>query len=304
MRTPAVLETLPQIAVLGRSNVGKSSLLNSLFGRGNRAKASSRAGRTRHVDVFDVNNAVALVDLPGYTTKDGQVAAEWERRWSPLVHSYLERFAPNDPWGLDAKCDSAAVRDNAVAGPDARTFSGLHGLIFLCDIRWRATRNDRDMLRFATETLGLPTLLVLTKDDRIEPRGLSKRHPYLSRRKHEADKRRDPRVHEERVRLARLRRKELGWKGPHLHFAAGTGPGARRCRAHLRRYVDGLARAAVPSERHALLEAAWAGGAGRDFEVETRVEGLAREAAEALAQDAAQRARKQERRWRPGWVTS
>ena len=102
---------------------------------------------------------------------------------------------------------------------------------------------------------------------------------------------------------SRAPRKELGWKGPHLHFAAGQGQRAALPRAP-EAHVDGLARAAVPSERHALLEAAWAGGAGRDCEVETRVEGLAREAAEALAQDAAQRARKQERRWRPGWVTS
>ena len=76
-----------------------------------------------------------------------------------------------------------------------------------------------------------------------------------------------------RVGLAQRRRRELDWHGPHLHFCAehtNAAPGAqgdapRRSRAHLRRWVDSLARGPTPSHRHALLHAAWAGRAGDDF---------------------------------------
>jgi uncharacterized protein (DUF2132 family) len=84
-------------------------------------------------------------------------------------------------------------------------------------------------------------------------------------------------VHRERVRLARQRRRELNWRGPHLHFCAENntaetgalsglrGDAPRRSRAHLRRWIDSLAACRTPAGRHALLAAAWAGGAGADF---------------------------------------
>jgi len=83
------------------------------------------------------------------------------------------------------------------------------------------------------------------------------------------------RVHQERVRLARQRRRELDWHGPHLHFCAENntaekvpgkrGDAPRRSRAHLRRWIASLAGCASPAGRHALLETAWAGNAGQDF---------------------------------------
>jgi hypothetical protein len=83
------------------------------------------------------------------------------------------------------------------------------------------------------------------------------------------------RVHQERVRLARQRRRELDWEGPHLHFCAENntaekvpgkrGDAPRRSRAHLRRWIASLAGCSTPAGRHALLETAWAGNAGQDF---------------------------------------
>jgi GTP-binding protein len=77
----------PEVAIAGRSNVGKSSLINSLLGRRGLARTSRTPGRTRQLNFFLVNQAFVLVDLPGYGFA---VGAEAERRaWAPLVETYL-----------------------------------------------------------------------------------------------------------------------------------------------------------------------------------------------------------------------
>ena len=79
--------TLPEVAVAGRSNVGKSSLLNALLGRRALARTSSTPGRTRQLNFFLVNERLRLVDLPGYGFA---VGSEAERRgWGPLVEGFL-----------------------------------------------------------------------------------------------------------------------------------------------------------------------------------------------------------------------
>jgi GTP-binding protein len=83
---------LPEIAFAGRSNVGKSSLINALTGRGGLARASNTPGRTRQINFFRLADALMLVDLPGYgyaRAPKREIAA-----WTKLVDAYLRGRAP------------------------------------------------------------------------------------------------------------------------------------------------------------------------------------------------------------------
>src|SRR5262250_1603041 len=79
----------PEIAFLGRSNVGKSSLINSLLGVRGLARTSSTPGRTQLINFFLINDAFYLVDLPGYGY--ARVPSEVKREWGPMVEKYLAR---------------------------------------------------------------------------------------------------------------------------------------------------------------------------------------------------------------------
>ncbi len=86
---------LPEVAFLGRSNVGKSSLLNALVGRKQLARTSSTPGKTRLIHVFHViagGNVFALVDLPGYGW--AKVSKKERKSWGRLVEGYLENRPP------------------------------------------------------------------------------------------------------------------------------------------------------------------------------------------------------------------
>lgn len=78
---------LPEIAFGGRSNVGKSSLMNTLLNRKRLVKTSSTPGRTQLINFFDVNQALSLVDLPGYGY--ARVPAAVKKKWGPMVETYL-----------------------------------------------------------------------------------------------------------------------------------------------------------------------------------------------------------------------
>jgi GTP-binding protein len=78
---------LPQVAVAGHSNVGKSSLLNSLFGRKSLVKVSKDPGRTRLLNLFNVDERLLLVDLPGYGYARASKAEQ--AKWSGLIEHYL-----------------------------------------------------------------------------------------------------------------------------------------------------------------------------------------------------------------------
>ena len=104
--------SLPEVAFAGRSNVGKSSLLNQLLGRKRAARVSSTPGRTQHINLFQVGNAVMFADLPGYGY--AKVPGRIQEAWKGYIESYLgERSslalvvvivdARRDPMELDAR---------------------------------------------------------------------------------------------------------------------------------------------------------------------------------------------------------
>jgi GTP-binding protein len=134
--TPAQFpkDGLPEIAFAGRSNVGKSSLLNQVVGQKGLAITSKTPGRTRLINFFRVNGEAYFVDLPGY----GYAAAPKSLRvtWGALVEGYLR----------------------------GRTV--LRGVVFLLDIRHDPTDRDLEMRGLLDEG-GLPWIPVLTKADKV-----------------------------------------------------------------------------------------------------------------------------------------
>lgn len=84
---------LPEIAVAGKSNVGKSSFINFMTNHGKLAKTSSEPGRTRLVNFFEINNGeFYFVDLPGYGY--AKVSKEEQKKWGPMIEGYLQN-SPN-----------------------------------------------------------------------------------------------------------------------------------------------------------------------------------------------------------------
>ncbi len=126
--------TLPEVVFAGRSNVGKSSLLNSLVRRKSFARVSRTPGRTREINFFRINNQFVLVDLPGYGY--ARISKARKAEWRPLIESYLRRTTQ------------------------------LRGLVLLLDIRREPSDDDRAMLDFLSQ-LEIPTLVALTKTDKL-----------------------------------------------------------------------------------------------------------------------------------------
>ena len=81
---PAIL---PEIAFVGRSNVGKSSLINTLVGRKNLAKTSNTPGRTQLINFFTINEKISFVDLPGYGF--AKVSQSVKKDWGDMIEAYL-----------------------------------------------------------------------------------------------------------------------------------------------------------------------------------------------------------------------
>lgn len=125
---------LPEIAFAGRSNVGKSSLLNALVRRKAFARVSKTPGRTREINFFSVNGAFVLVDLPGYGY--ARISKDRKAEWKPLIEGFLRR--------------SPALR----------------GIVQLLDVRRDPTDDDRQMLDLLAD-VGVPTILCATKTDKL-----------------------------------------------------------------------------------------------------------------------------------------
>lgn len=127
-------EPVPEYAFLGRSNVGKSSLINMITGHGKLAKISTSPGKTRLLNHFLINGSWYLCDLPGYGFAKVPVAVK--KKWEKTIRNYMLK------------------RDNLLCA------------FVLLDIRHGPMKNDVDFLRWVGENR-LPFCLVLTKADKL-----------------------------------------------------------------------------------------------------------------------------------------
>jgi GTP-binding protein len=125
---------LPEIAFAGRSNVGKSSLVNVLVNRKNLVRTSSTPGRTQLINFFKVNEDFMLVDLPGYGYAKVPLAVK--KDWRPMMETYLSK------------------RRN------------LRGVVLILDIRRTPTEDDLQMLKWL-RAYSIPPILVVTKCDKV-----------------------------------------------------------------------------------------------------------------------------------------
>lgn len=124
----------PEVALVGRSNVGKSSLLNMLCEQKNLARVSKTPGRTQLINFFSVEEKAYIVDLPGYGF--AAVPDNVQRQWDDMMHDYL------------------SSREQ------------LLGLMLLLDIRRMPSEHDMMMFNWCMER-ELPVLLILTKTDKV-----------------------------------------------------------------------------------------------------------------------------------------
>jgi len=138
---------LPEIAFAGRSNVGKSSLLNRLVHRKKFARVSNTPGRTREVNFFKVNDSFLLVDLPGYGY--ARISKERRAEWRPLIESYL------------------------------KSTNQLRGVVQLLDSRHDPTPDDLQMLDYLGE-IGVPTIIVLTKIDKLTAKERQRQRGHIA----------------------------------------------------------------------------------------------------------------------------
>lgn len=139
--------TAPEVAFSGRSNVGKSSLLNKLFNRKGLAKVSQTPGKTATINFFD-GDGVTFVDLPGYGY--AKVSKSEKARWSELIEGYFNQD---------------------------RSFALVVALV---DIRHEASELDENMIRFLREA-DLPFVVALTKADKLSRQQQMKQKAALKR---------------------------------------------------------------------------------------------------------------------------
>ncbi len=141
-------EGLPEIAFAGRSNVGKSSLINVLVNRKRLVKTSSTPGRTQLVNFFDINDHITFVDLPGYGY--AKVPVSVRKKWGPMIETYL-------------------------SGRNT-----LKGVVVILDIR-RTPREEEHNLIAWLEHYAIASILVLTKADKLSKTKLAKQRAVVAR---------------------------------------------------------------------------------------------------------------------------
>lgn len=132
---------LPEIAFLGKSNVGKSSLINKLMQRKSLARTSQAPGKTQTINYYKINDEIYFVDLPGYGY--AKVSQELRQKWGKMIEKYLT------------------------------TSPSLKIICLLVDIRHEPTENDRLMYDWI-KYHGYKVLVILTKADKLKRSVLSK----------------------------------------------------------------------------------------------------------------------------------
>lgn len=125
---------LPEIAFAGRSNVGKSTLINVLVNRRHLVKTSSTPGRTQLLNFFDINGKLVFVDLPGYGY--AKVPDRVKKDWGMMIETYLS--------------DRAALK----------------AVVLILDIRRKAQTEEIDFINWLIERR-MPVILILTKADKL-----------------------------------------------------------------------------------------------------------------------------------------
>ena len=126
--------TSPEVAFAGRSNVGKSSLINTLVNRRRLVKTSSTPGRTQLINFFNINDRLMLVDLPGYGY--AKVPEAVRRKWGPMIETYLS------------------------------TREVLRGVVVIMDIRRIPGQGETDLLHWL-DRFRIPAVPVITKADKL-----------------------------------------------------------------------------------------------------------------------------------------
>ncbi len=134
-------DTMPEVAFAGRSNVGKSSLLNLLTGRRSLARVSGNPGKTRTINFYRINDAFRIVDLPGYGY--AKVSKSVTENWGAMMEEYFQNR------------------------------QGLKKVVQLVDIRHAPSAQDQQMYEYLRH-YGLDGIVVATKADKVSQNELQK----------------------------------------------------------------------------------------------------------------------------------
>ena len=138
---------LPEIAFAGRSNVGKSSLINTLVNRKHLVKTSSTPGRTQLINFFNINQQVGFVDLPGYGY--AKVPVSIRKKWGPMIETYL-------------------------SGRET-----LRGVVVIMDIRRIPRQEELDLLGWLAH-YSIAAIPVLTKTDKLSKNKQTRQHQLIA----------------------------------------------------------------------------------------------------------------------------
>ena len=146
-------DDIPEVALAGRSNVGKSSFINTLLNRKNLARTSGKPGKTQLLNFFNVDDKLRLVDVPGYGY--ARVSKKEREKWGRMIEEYL------------------TSREN------------LKAVVSLVDFRHETSADDVQMYEFL-KYYEIPVILVATKADKI-PRGKWNKHESMIKKKLDFD---------------------------------------------------------------------------------------------------------------------
>ena len=147
-------DDIPEVALAGRSNVGKSSFINTMLNRKNLARTSGKPGKTQLLTFFNIDDKLRFVDVPGYGY--ARVSKKEREKWGKMIEEYL------------------TTREN------------LRAVVSLVDLRHEPSADDVQMYEFL-KYYEIPVILVATKADKI-PRGKWNKHESMIKKKLDFDK--------------------------------------------------------------------------------------------------------------------